>query len=197
MTCSQAQAWMQLYLDNRLSITRLRALERHLAHCVACRSEWELLEEVIRGVQSLEQTREPPWLTEAIMTRIAGATAQPPTIVPAGTAEYKQRTLRPAPFRLAAQDIVLSSLLATLALLSFILAQPTLRTALGELANPLITIILNGLLVLFSSDVGTFGWAIWALWVLLGVSITLLVAGSEVRSLWRQRIRDWLPEAWR
>ena len=196
-TCSQAQEWMQLYLDNRLSLTRIRALERHMERCEHCRAEWILLEDVAAGIHSLDHIMEPAGLTDAVMARIAAATAQPPERA-AALQWQKQRPLRAAPFHLAARDVFLSTILATLAVISFVLAQPPLRDALGTLANPAIAAGLGIFQTVFSSNDGLIPfWLVWALSVALGIGITLFVAGSEVRSLWRQHIRERLPQAWR
>ena len=198
MTCSRAQEWMQLYLDKRLSLTRIRALERHMERCEQCRAEWMLLEDVAAGVHSLEHIIEPAELTEAVMTRIAAVTAQPPLETPAALQRQKQRVVRVAPFHLAAWDILLSTILATLVVLGFVLAQPVLRDTLGTLVNPAIAASLGVFQALFSPNDGLVPfWLVWALWVGLGIAITLLVAGSEIRSLWRQRIRERLPQTWR
>jgi anti-sigma factor RsiW len=196
--CSQAQEWMQLYLDHRLSLARIRALEHHMERCKQCRAEWMLLEDVAAGIYSLEHIIEPSGLTDAIMARIAAATAQPPEETSAALQRQKQRPLRAAPFHLAARDVILSTILATLVVLSFVLAQPTLRDALGVQVNPAIAAGLSVFQALFSSNNGLVPfWLGWALWVALGVGITLFVAGSEIRSLWRQRIRERLPQTWR
>lgn len=197
-TCSQAQEWMQLYLDHRLGLARIRALERHMERCKHCRAEWILLEDVVAGVHSLEHIIEPAGLTDAVMTRIAAATAQPPVEIPGALQRHKQPPLRAALSHLAARDVILSTILATLVVLSFVLAQPTLRATLGTLANPAITTGLSVFEALFSSNDGLVPfWLVWALSVALGIGITLFVAGSEVRSLWRQRIRERLPQTWR
>jgi len=196
MTCTRAQNLMQLYIDKRLSLGRTRSLERHLAHCHACRAELMLLEDVSAGIHSLVHISEPDWLTEAVMARIAATTAQPPQeAILARSHAQRPHSRLVLPFRLSGRDIALASLLATLAMLSFMLAVPVLRTALGGLVNPLAAILLNGLLLLFSPDAGVLGLLSWVLWILLGICITLFVAGSEIRSLWRQRIRAWLPAA--
>ena len=198
MTCSRAQEWMQLYLDNRLSLSRIRTLEHHMERCEQCRAEWMLLEDVVAGIHSLEHVIEPAGLTEVVMARIAAATAQPPLEPSAALQWQKQRPLRAAPFHLAARDIILSTILATLLVLSFVLAQPALRDTLSTLVNPAIAAGLSVFQALFSPNDGIVPlWLVWALWVILGISITLFVAGSEIRSLWRQRIRERLPQTWR
>ncbi len=197
MTCSRAQRLLQLYIDQRLSLPRTRALERHLAHCAACRAEWMLLEDVLAGVHSLNNITEPSWLTQAIMARVAEITVQPPEESAADLPQRRQPAAQRAPFRLTLQDLILASTLATIVVISFVLFQPGLRDALVSSVNPLVAEVLARLQFLISPNAGVMGLLVWLLWVGLGIAITLVLAGSEVRSQWRQRIRDWLPQDWR
>lgn len=197
MTCSRAQQLLQLYLDRQLSLAQTRALERHLARCGDCRSEWMLLEDVAAGVHSLSHVTEPSWLTDAIMVRVAEMTALPPAEPVIEPLKPRQRMAQRAPFRLTLQDLVLSSLLATIVVSGFAFFQPGLRDTLVKSVNPLLGMVLDGVQFLISPNAGIMGLFAWLLWVLLGISITLFLAGSEVRSHWRQRIRNWLPQDWR
>jgi anti-sigma factor RsiW len=196
MTCSRAQHLLQLYLDHRLSLPRTRALERHLNRCTVCRSEWMLLEDMIAGIHSLNAVAEPAWLTEAIMARIAATTAQPPETLSVEACQPRQQTVQRTAFRPTMRDLILSSALATIVVISFVLFQPALRDALVNSVNPLVGPVLAGLQFLISPDAGIMGWFVWLLWVCLGICITLLLAGSEIRSHWRQRLRNWLPQDW-
>ncbi len=197
MTCSRAQRLLQLYIDHRLSLAQTRALERHLLHCSACRAEWMLLEDVLSGIHSLNNVVEPAWLTGSIMARVAEMTAQPPEEQSLETRRLRQRTGQRTPFRLTIQDVILSSLLATVVVIGFALVQPGLRDTLVKSVNPLLGTVLTGLQFLISPNAGIMGLFVWMLWVFLGICITLALAGSEVRSHWRQRIRGWLPQGWR
>ncbi|HEU5370310.1 MAG TPA: zf-HC2 domain-containing protein [Ktedonobacterales bacterium] len=197
MTCSRAQHLLQLYIDHRLSLAHTRALERHLLHCSTCRAEWMLLEDVLAGIHSLNNIVEPAWLTESIMARVAEMTAQPPAEQSIETRRLRQRTSQRTPFRLTVQDVILSSLLATVVVISFALVQPGLRDMLVKSVNSLLGTVLAGLQFLISPNAGIMGLFVWMLWVFLGICITLVLAGSEVRSHWRQRIRGWLPQGWR
>jgi predicted anti-sigma-YlaC factor YlaD len=197
MNCSRAQHLLQLYLDRQLSLAQTRTLERHLVHCATCRSEWMLLEDMLAEVHSLNNIAEPAWLTEAILARIAETTAQPPEELGIEPRKARQRHAHRTPFRLTVQDLILSSLLATIAVIGFALFQPGLRETLVKSVNPLLGVILADLQFLMSPNAGIMGLLVWLLWVLLGISITLVLAGSEVRSYWRQRIRNWLPQDWR
>lgn len=197
MTCSRAQQLLQLYIDHRLSLSHTRALERHLAHCANCRAEWMLLEDIGAGIHSLNNIVEPAWLTDAIMARVAATTAQPPEELAMEARKLRQRSVQRTSFHLTIQDLALSSLLATIVVSGFVLFQPGLRDALAQSVNPLLGAVLEGIQFLISPNAGIMGLLVWLLWVALGISITLFLAGSEVRSHWRQRIRGWLPEGWR
>ena len=194
MNCSRAQHLLDLYIDRQLSLTQTRALERHLARCATCRSEWMLLEDMIADVHSLNTIAEPVWLTESIMARVAATTAPPPQELAIEPRKLRQPTTQRPPFRLTVQDLVLSSLLATLVVIGFVVFQPGLRGALVKSVNPLLGTALEGLQFLISPNAGILGLFVWLLWGLLGISITLVLAGSEIRSNWRRRIRDWLPQ---
>ncbi len=197
MNCSRAQHLLQLYIDGQLNLRQTRTLERHLLHCETCRSEWMLLEDVVAEVHSLSHVIEPSWLTESIMARVAETTAQPPPELATEPPRPRQQAWQRAPFRLTLQDLVLSSLLATLVVIGFTVFQPGLRDSLAKSMNPLMGTVLADLLFLISPNAGLWGLVAWLLWVGLGITITLVLAGSEVRSQWRQRIRGWLPQGWR
>lgn len=196
ITCARAQRHLQLYLDGRLSLLSTRALERHLATCPACRAELVALEEVIAQLHSLGQITEPAWLGQAIMQRIASATVQPPRELPAGVPE-SARQMTGSPFsRLTRRDVLLAFALATLVMVSFVLLQPALRDALLVDTNPLVAPLLQTFQALFSMHGGVLALMGWGLSILLGIWITLALAGSEIRAFWRQRLRERLPQHW-
>ncbi len=196
MTCARAQQLLQLYLDGRLSLISTRALERHLAACPACRAELVALEEVIAELHSLGQITEPAWLGQAIMQRIASATAQPPRELPAGVPE-NARQMTGSPFsRLTRRDVLLAFALATVVMVSFVLLQPALREALLVDTDPLVAPLLQTFQTLFSMHGGVLALMGWGLSILLGIWITLALAGSEIRAFWRQRLRERLPQHW-
>lgn len=194
MTCARAQLLLQVYLDGRLSLSRTRALERHLGACPLCRSEWAALEEVVSGVQSLGHVTEPAWLGEAIMQRIASTTAQPPRELPTGVQESLDPLLHSPFSRLTRRDVLLAFALATLVMSGFILLQPALRDALLVDTNPMVAPLLQTLQALFSLHGGVIVFMGWGLGIALGIWITLALAGNEIRAFWRQRLRERLPQ---
>jgi anti-sigma factor RsiW len=194
MTCARTQQLLQLYLDGRLTLSRARALERHLAACPLCRAELAALEEVVTAVQSLGHVTEPAWLGEAIMQRVASATAQPPRDLPAGVQENLGQMLGSPFSRLTRRDVFLAFALATLVMSGFILLSPALRSALLNDTNPMVAPLLQTLQTLFSLHGGVVILMGWGLGIALGIWITLVLAGNEIRTFWRQRQRERLPQ---
>src|SRR5579862_3381605 len=76
MRCSVANEQLQLYIDQRLPLNRMRALEAHLSECPACRRDFFLLEGMIRAIHSTELVAEPVDLTVNIMRRVANSSQQ-------------------------------------------------------------------------------------------------------------------------
>ena len=167
MTCSRAQHLLQLYIDHQLSISQTRALERHLTRCATCRSEWMLLEDMVADIHSLNHIAEPLWLTESIMARVAATTAPQPEEPAIEPRRQRQRVTQRTPFRLTFQDLVLSSLLATLVMAGFVVFQPVLRDALVRTVNPLVGTALEGLQFLIAPNAGPLSLFVWLLWGLL------------------------------
>jgi hypothetical protein len=130
------------------------------------------------------------------MQRIASATAQPPRELPAWAQEHANWTPRSLFSRLTRRDVLLAFALATLVMMSFILLQPGLRSDLLADTNPLLSPLLHTLQMVFSLHGGVVVLMGWGLGVALGVWITLLLAGSELRTFWRRRVRERLPQHW-
>src|SRR5579863_570610 len=80
MRCSQANRWLNLYADGRLSPQRYALLERHLYVCAACRQELTFLDTLRASVADADGGRiphpEPEQLTANVMSRIAAFEAQ-------------------------------------------------------------------------------------------------------------------------
>lgn len=178
MRCSKAVQQLQLYIDQQLSLQQLRALESHLSTCEACLQEYRLLEEVTSTLHAIAPIVEPANLTSNIMRRVAMSEL--------GKEEQMYRPWRPS-----SAEMLLVLLLATVATLFLIIAQPKLRDSL-PVANGLATLslLLSNMLHLFVS-LGSFG--LWVVGTLLGVCITLMVAGNEMRSLWFKAMMERLP----
>ncbi len=182
MRCSKAARQLQYYLDHQLTLEQVRALEAHLTHCAACQEELFLLEELTHALRSINPVKEPANLTVTIMQRVAAH--------PRMQHEQPYILLRPSLWELLA-----AIFLATVTTLSIILSQPLLRDSL-PIANGH-----NILLLTFSiiqhqfmgmSD-STVTLVFWVVGTILGISITLMVAGSEMRTLWYKAMLERLP----
>ena len=182
MHCREAAQKLQLYLDNRLTIEPARALEAHLATCPTCLEELVLLEEVTQNLRAVKVIAEPDDLNEQIMRRVA-MTAQ------------RTKSPRFSLLRSSLPELLAAILLATIATLGSILQQPSLR-ALLPIANghdSLSLAVMNLLHMLTTADSNTLILALWVIGTVLGICITLVVAGNEMRSLWLKAVMERLP----
>ena len=182
MHCKEASRLIQRYIDGRLILDLTRALETHITSCAACHAELNLLEEVAANLHSFKLVAEPEDLTAQIMQRVA--------IFPVRTSTPKFSLLRPS-----LPEILTAVFLATVATLVSILQQPALR-ALLPVANghdSLSLAFIHTLHLLTEIDMGTLTLALWIIGTFLGVCITLLLAGNEVRSRWFKAMVERLP----
>ncbi len=184
MRCKEASQQLQLYLDNRLTIQQVRALEAHLSSCIACREDLATLESIIDDLESLTLVAEPDDLNETIMRRVALAASQKHT-PPPGFSLWRPSLL----------EILIAAALATIATIGTILQQPAIRSLL-PFANGhdiLSLAFINLLHSLTSVDSTTLILALWIAGTLLGVGITLIFAGSEMRTQWFKAMMERLP----
>lgn len=184
MRCEEAAQHLQLYIDNRLTIEQTRTLEAHIACCAACLEELTLLEDLTSNLQTFKVVAEPEDLNEQIMRRVAMVASQRSAQAP----HYS--LLRPSLL-----EILVAVLLATIATLGTILQQPSLR-ALLPFVNGHDTFSLafmNLMRMLTSVDSTTLILALWVIGTLLGICITLILAGDEVRSQWFKAMMERLP----
>ena len=182
MRCKKAAHLLQLYIDGCLSIQQIRALEAHVAGCAVCREELDVLQEVTYALHDLKLIVEPEGLNTQIMQRIAMAPArnQVPSFSP----------LRPS-----LPQLLAIIFLATFATFGSIVSQPSLRMLL-PFANghdPISIAFLNVLHAFGSIDRGTLTLAFWVVGTILGVCITLVFAGNEMRSQWFKAMLERLP----
>jgi predicted anti-sigma-YlaC factor YlaD len=182
MRCSKAIQQLQLYLDQQLSLDEVRALEAHLAECTTCQGELFLLEEVVHALYTITPVTEPTDLTASIMRRVAAN--------PRHKEESAYRLLR---ISLLESLIVIS--LATITTLGIILGQPPLRESL-PFANghDFLSIAFVGLYhALFTLSGNTTVLLLWIVGTILGICITWMAAGSEMRATWYKAMIDRLP----
>jgi predicted anti-sigma-YlaC factor YlaD len=184
MRCKEATQQLQLYLDNRLTIKQVRALEAHLAYCNACLEELTIIEEVVNDLQTFKVVVEPDDLNAQIMRRVAIAASQ--RNAPASRFSLWHPTLL---------EIVVAATLATIATIGTILQQPSIR-ALLPFANGhdgLSLAFLNILHTLMTVDSTTLIFALWIGGTILGICITLILAGAEMRTQWFKAMMELLP----
>jgi Putative zinc-finger len=182
MRCKKATRLLQLYIDGCLTMQQTRALEAHVSGCAACREELELLQEVAYALRNPGLIAEPEDLKMQIMQRVA--------MTPQRNEVRKFSPLRPSlPQALA---IIF---LATFATFGSIVAQPSLRRLL-PFANghdSLSIAFMNVLHAFGEFNSGTLTLAFWVVGTILGVCITLVLAGTEMRSQWFKAMMERLP----
>ncbi|HLI71477.1 MAG TPA: zf-HC2 domain-containing protein [Ktedonobacteraceae bacterium] len=186
MRCTKATYQLQLYIDRRLTLRQTRVLEAHIASCASCRAELDFLEEVAHGLNTFKVVPEPADMHEQIMRKVALTTTH--TRLPSEVAHFKL-------FRPSLTEILAAALLATIATLVTLLQQPSIR-ALLPIANghdPLSLFYIRVVHMLTSIDTNTLIWGVWIVGTLLGVCITLMVAGSEMRTQWFKAMMERLP----
>ena len=189
MRCTKAAQQLQLYIDRQLTLRQTRVLEAHVASCPSCREELTFLEAVSCGLDSLKLVAEPADMHEQIMLRVAQTTAR------------KQQLLREKQtsgfklFRPSLAEILAAALLATLATLVTLLQQAAreglLPTARGQ--DSLSLFYTHMVDMLKGIDTNTLSLALWIVGTLLGVLITLMVAGNEMRAQWLKAMMERLP----
>lgn len=189
MRCTKAAYQLQCYIDHRLTLRQTRLLEAHVASCSACQARLCQLEEVTCDLHTLKLISEPADLHEQIMHKVAlTATHQ----------QVLQTEKRFAHFRLfrpSLTEICVAIVLATVATLATLLQQPSVSVLFPlstehdffSLLYVYITRVLSNI------DTNMLILALWIVGTLLGVCITLVVAGSEMRTQWLKAMMDRLP----
>jgi len=182
MRCAEAVHQLQLYIDNQLTVKQTRTLEAHVAGCAACQRELALLEEVAQSVHHLKYVAEPEDLAAHIMQRVA-------------LDSRRRSTPRFSLLRLSLLELLTAISLATIATIGSILAQPSVRRLLpfanGHDAFSLA--FMNTLQALAAINTHTLILACWVIGTVLGVCITLALAGDEVRDAWFKAVLERLP----
>ena len=184
MRCKEASQQLQLYLDNRLTIQQIRTLEAHLASCNACLEELRIFETVVNDLETFKVVVEPDDLNAKIMRRVAIAASQ--------------RNTSPSRFSIwhpSLLEILVAATLATIATTGTILQQPSIRSLLPFVNghDGLSLVYLNILHTLMTVDSTKLILALWIAGTFLGVSITLILAGSEMRTQWFKAMMERLP----
>ena len=177
LKCSRVSGLLQLYVDQRLNTQWEGRLEAHLAGCANCRHDLAVLEAICLASTQDAPIVEPPDLTARILGRVS---------------LYEQHRERPQVVGLGISwaDGLRAGLLASATTLFFILLSPALRPALGmQIARTFPTIVK----LLLAPGPGSIAWLAWLVWITVGVTLTLWLAGSEVRAVWRRSVTQRLP----
>lgn len=187
MQCSKAARQLQLYIDKRLTLDQMRALESHLSMCTVCRDELFVLEEIDQIIHGMEMVPEPADLTANIMKRVALSAKQ----VEESLSELHAYSL----FRPSFSEFLIAIVLATVAMLGVILEQLIARGIVpmpgGQ--SPLLSLFIAFWSMLTTLNSQTFMVVLWILGTILGVWITLIVAGADMRNEWFKAVMDRLP----
>jgi hypothetical protein len=189
MRCTKAMHQLQLYIDHQLTLRQTRVLEAHVASCPACHEELTFLEAVSCGLDSLKFVPEPANMHEQIMHKVALTTKRKQQIL-----YEKQQTARFKLFRPSLGEILAAALLATVATLLSLLQLPVLNklpSANGH--DPFSLFYTYVIHMLTSIDGNTLSLTLWIVGTLLGVLITLMVAGNEMRAQWFKAVIARLP----
>ena len=182
MRCSDATRQLRLYIDHRIPLQQMRALEAHIASCTTCQRELMLLEEVATSLRTMQPIVEPADLTIRIMQRVAEH--------PRRQRKGGYSLLRPSFIEMLAVFF-----LATITTLAFIWNQPTLRAMLpftnghDAPAQPL----LNMLSMLAANNAGALMLVLWVVGAIIGIWITLALIGDEMRAEWLKAMLDRFP----
>ena len=182
MRCADATRQLQLYIDYRLTSEQFRVLEAHMSQCSACQYQLLLLEEVSTSLRGMQPIAEPADLTMRIMQRVAES--------PRRRREGRYSLLRPS-----LAEILAIFFLATITTFGIIWNQPTLRAVLPfanghDFLSPSFFGMLN---LLVASNSGPLTLALWVGGALLGICITLFLAGDEMRTEWFKAMVERLP----
>lgn len=186
MRCDKANYQLQLYIDRQLTLKQMRQLEEHLISCLTCRTELEILENLAASLNTLKFIPEPPDMHAQIMQKVALTTIQK---------QSQAQSLAYSPFRPSLVEILAAAALATVATLAILLQQPFLRSIL-PIANghdSFSRFYTQAVHMLTSIDTNTLSLALWIVGTVLGICITLIVAGNEMRSQWFKAMLERLP----
>lgn len=179
MRCHDARKQLHFYIDNQLTMNQVRELEGHIAQCDACYRELYLLEEVSFSLRQLRPVAEPADMTALIMQRVAMSPQQ-----------YTDRQF--SLWRPSIAELVAVVILASITTLGIIWQQPSLRAVL-PFAAPLSQTFSYVIHLLYSGDMTAISLALWVVGTILGIFITLALAGDEIRSQWFKAMLERLP----
>lgn len=189
MHCTRAMHQLQLYVDHQLTVRQMRVLEAHVASCPACRKELVFLEAVSSGLNALKFVPEPANMHEQIMQKVALTTKGKQQLL------YEKQASSFKLFRPSLAEILAAVFLATVATLLSLLQLPVIHSLLPVVndRDPFSLFYTQAVHMLTSIDTNTLSLALWVVGTLLGVLITLMVAGNEMRAQWFKAVIARLP----
>ncbi|GCF09322.1 zf-HC2 domain-containing protein [Dictyobacter arantiisoli] len=187
MHCSQATRQIQLYTDKQLSLEKIRTLEKHLSTCGDCSRTYFLFMEIDQALATTEMIREPEDLTANVMRRVALSVQQSESQVQVSRSFLS--------YRPSWLEMLFASALATVAMLGLLLQLPSIRTSFFASAshNLLAGFFLTLWNLLGTANVNLLMTFLWIIGTILGIWITLIVAGSDMRTVWYKAVMDRLP----
>jgi hypothetical protein len=180
MRCKKAMHQLQSYIDHQLTFKQTHLLEAHISSCSSCSAELAFLEELACSLNTLHFVAEPANMHEQIMQKVAL------NAVSKQLSESEKQAPRFSLFRPSLSEMLAAILLATVATLSILLQQPSLRAILpGANGHDILSLFyIQTVHMLTGIDANRLTLALWIVGTILGVCITLAVAGNEMRSQW-------------
>jgi anti-sigma factor RsiW len=183
MRCSQAVEWLQLYVDDRLELSHLAQLERHVHQCPSCQRELAAIERVRAVLTPDEAVAEPADLERVIRARITLYELQ-------RTAEAAERQARRLAWRERSWQV---AALVSILVLTYLLLPSATQSSL----NATLYHGLPGLLdALTAPGPDSVAWAAWAVGALAVLSLAVYLARADASAGLRRSIAERLPQLW-
>jgi hypothetical protein len=205
MQCAHTRKLIQLYLDDRMSLSQMEELRRHLVDCAACREELSALVSLRAAIVETDMTLDlmpagapdPADLTEAIMRRVAAYEASKIEAQEASKASKAAALERRSEFlpdfvpawvgpRAIAVGVALVALLVT----------ALLPGGWGAVAMTLSRDLDGAVGALLSPGPDQVLWAVWLGGGLVALLAVVWFARADASSEWRRAISERLPQLW-
>ena len=188
MNCVKATRQLHFYLDQQLTLEEMRQLEMHISSCQSCRHELRLLEEIDATLKDFVLISEPVEFAANVMHRIALTEREKKIALLVEPPE-------PVSWHFSFRELLLAIVLATCVTGALILFQPELRAVFPMMDGHggVLLIVANLWEAMLSVNSNTLMLCFWVLGTVLGIWITLFVAGAEMRSQWYRAMIDRLP----
>lgn len=197
MTCSQAQRWLQEYLDGRLDSSHLAALQRHLHGCPSCRSDLVMFE-VLRDALSDDSLEA---MVPAPVAASLTTSAPSPLVVPDLAPAVLQRIARADAERAAAKERSAAlwrerSWQGMVALLVIALAWLVLPGGGDGYNRGLNHALTSASAALLAPGPDSIAWLAWIVGVGLVLALLITALRAESATAWRRAVSQRLPQLW-